>query len=568
MVFNESTYGNMVTESTNAQSRLFLQYLGPSNDFDVIIIGSGIGGGILADDLADRLGKSQRILCLEAGSFIYPTHVYNFGRFDNTKVAQHFACDTFWQTGNASSQLFIGSKPQLNLGGRSIFWSGLIPTVQGWELQFFSDAVRGDLKSGLLSAAGAVMNESRSMGSTAQAIVSMLRQSPLAQDFSIQETPRALHQPYLTPEGLPTGQFFTEPTGVFNTAELLINQLGLTPGLSHGDGPGLQLLLSHYVEDVQRSGPDFVVVTRNVRTGDVRPFSARTVVLAGGSIESPKLLRRSSMFSTLPESVKSLAGRGLTDHPTSSEMTAKVTNIGNVPIPKSSHAKIIFYSRGLPDPDNPEQTRYPFNVEMNVNHEYWHLRENDPNDPDRANPRAFSPSDPTGESRVDIKFSFGNCLDDGNEIKEAPAFGYVPEIQFHNQSWMDRLRDSRFPALAGWQKSYAEIFAVMDEVTYQIFRQFNNNGVEARPENESWFANGGKGFGSGTVHHAVGSLRMPYRPAYDQPFSAQSVVDENLQVVGAPNLYVCDMSVMPFSSAANPVRTLAALALRLSKRLG
>jgi choline dehydrogenase-like flavoprotein len=39
-------------------------------------------------------------------------------------------------------------------------------------------------------------------------------------------------------------------------------------------------------------------------------------------------------------------------------------------------------------------------------------------------------------------------------------------------------------------------------------------------------------------------------------------------VVGAPNLYVCDMSVMPFSSAANPVRTLAALALRLSKHLG
>jgi choline dehydrogenase-like flavoprotein len=33
-------------------------------------------------------------------------------------------------------------------------------------------------------------------------------------------------------------------------------------------------------------------------------------------------------------------------------------------------------------------------------------------------------------------------------------------------------------------------------------------------------------------------------------------------------VYVCDMSVMPFSSAANPVRTLAALALRLSQHLG
>lgn len=32
---------------------------------------------MLADDLADRLGRQKRILLLEAGSFIYPTHVYN-----------------------------------------------------------------------------------------------------------------------------------------------------------------------------------------------------------------------------------------------------------------------------------------------------------------------------------------------------------------------------------------------------------------------------------------------------------------------------------------------------------
>ena len=37
---------------------------------------------------------------------------------------------------------------------------------------------------------------------TAQAIVSKLRQSPLAQDFDIQETPRALHQPYLAADGV------------------------------------------------------------------------------------------------------------------------------------------------------------------------------------------------------------------------------------------------------------------------------------------------------------------------------------------------------------------------------
>ena len=200
----------------------------------------------------------------------------------------------------------------------------------------------------------------------------------------------------MTSEGVPSDQFFTEPTGVFNTAELLINQAGLTPGVNHGDGPGLQLLLNHFVEDVQNAdGNRFELVTRNTLTGQIRNFNAGTVVLAGGSIESPKLLRRSSLFPWLPDGVKSLAGRGLTDHPTSNEITTFVTNIGTVSIPKDSHAKIVFYSRGLRDSQN--QIRYPFNVEMNINHEYWHLRENDPKERDSGGAMSNANS---GASRV------------------------------------------------------------------------------------------------------------------------------------------------------------------------
>ena len=565
-MFSPSTYVNFVSAASAAQERLFLQYIGPRNDFDIIVVGSGMGGGVLADDLAERIGKNKRILLLEAGSFIYPTHVYNICRFPNSTLARHFACDTFWQSGNENTERFIGEKPQLNLGGRSIFWSGLIPSIQRWELEFFPPAVRQDLESGLLDDAGATMNESRSLGTTAQAIVAKLGESALAQDFLIQETPRAVHQPYLTATGAPTGEFFIEPTGIFNTAELLINQLGLTPGVSHGDGPGLQLLLNHFVEDVQDHGDHYEVVCRNTVSSADRTFIAPVVVLACGSLESPKLLRRSSMYPWLPSSVKDMLGRGLTDHPTTDELTTYVTGMGNVPIPKTAHAKIVFYSLGLRDAD--DQIRYPFNVEMNVNHEYWHLRENDPNDANRHDPDAFSTNDLDGPSRVDIKFSFGNCLDEENEIRPAPPFGYVPEIRFRNLKWVDHLKDSRFPALAGWQKrSAGDIFDVLNRVAEQIFSQFQINGASARAENDVWYGRGGKGFGWGTVHHAAGTLRMPFRPAYNSPFAPSSVVDENLRVVGTDGLYVCDMSVMPFSSAANPVRTLVALALRLAKHL-
>jgi choline dehydrogenase-like flavoprotein len=101
----------------------------------------------------------------------------------------------------------------------------------------------------------------------------------------------------------------------------------------------------------------------------------------------------------------------------------------------------------------------------------------------------------------------------------------------------------------------------------RIFGEFN--GVERLTGDYG----GGNGqqwpFGWGTVHHACGTLRMPWRPSRDTAsFESDSVVDENLQVRTAPGLYVCDMAVMPISTAANPVRTLAGLALRLSRHLG
>lgn len=558
MTFHPSTYVNFISEETEAQERLFLEYIGWRDDFDIIIVGSGVGGGVLADDLADRYGSQKRILVLEAGSFLYPTHVYNISRIPNGSLAKHFACDIFWQAGNNATQNYIGEKPQLNFGGRSIFWSGLIPTVQGWELDYFPSRVRQDLAGSFLKDAGETMNESVSMGKTARDIVAQLMQSPLKDDFVIQETPRALHQPYLKPDGTPKERFFTEATGVFNTAELLVNQLGLTPGISHGDGPGLHMLLNHFVEDVQNHGSHLELVARNTKTGQARFFKAGTVILAAGSIESPKLLRRSSMHPWLPQDVKDLVGRGLTDHPTSNEITTFVNSIGTVELGRDDHAKIVFYSRGRRDVNN--QIRYPFNVEMNLNHEYWHLRENDP--------RATGSPQAGGTARIDIKFSFGNCLDENNEVKPAPPFGYVPEIAFRNQSWADYLAGSRFPAVAGWQKTPGEIWDVLNQVAQQIFSQFQINGQPAQPAGDARYGQGGLGFGWGTVHHAVGSLRMPYRPQLDAPFASHSVVDEDLRVVGTDRLYVCDMSVIPLSSAANPVRTLVALALRLSQHLG
>ena len=49
--------------------------------------------------------------------------------------------------------------------------------------------------------------------------------------------------------------------------------------------------------------------------------------------------------------------------------------------------------------------------------------------------------------------------------------------------------------------------------------------------------------------------------------AAGGVVDTDLKFHAYDNLYACDLSVFPASPAANPTLTLAALSLRLARRL-
>jgi hypothetical protein len=554
----QNNYANLVTEKPQAHTRLIRDYDGNNKDFDFIIIGSGIGGGILADDLADRLGQSHRILVLDAGSFIYPTHVYNISRIPNGSVAPHFGVDNFKQSPSGSH--FIGSKPQLCFGGRSIFWSGLIPHPQSWEMEFFPDNVRQDLESRYFQLANERMNTSFSLGDKAKKLVNYFQSSSLNSDSEIKQTPRAVHQPYLNPDGTPRNQFFVEPTGVFNTAELLINQVGLTPGVDQ-NGNGLFIKLNSFVETIQNVPFDwYEVKTTNTITGEQISFYSPKVVIAAGSTESPKMLNRSAVYQSLPAQIQKKVGFGLTDHPVTGESQAYVSSLGRnaslIPLSRQDHAKIIFYSRGNRDANG--QVIYPFNIEMNVNHEYWHLRNNDLS----AEPVA----DNTSRTRVDIKFSFGNCLDDENGIFSHANDNYTPDIRFKRFSNLDDLLGSRFPALAGWNKSKNEFFDLLNQTRNRIFAEFNDvefiTGEYGGGSGQQW------PFGWGTVHHACGTLRMPWKANLNANFNNDSVVDEDLKVRGTTGLYICDMSVMPISTAANPVLALAGLALRLSDHLG
>jgi choline dehydrogenase-like flavoprotein len=145
--------------------------------------------------------------------------------------------------------------------------------------------------------------------------------------------------------------------------------------------------------------------------------------------------------------------------------------------------------------------------------------------------------------------------------------GYTPEIHLKRFSNLKDLLQSRFPAVAGWNKGEQDFFNLLNATRNRIFAEFNDiewiTNEYGRGSRKQW------PFGWGAVHHACGTLRMPWRTIrHTNNFDQNSVVNENLQVRGSSGLYVCDMSVMLISTAANPVRTLPGLVLRLSRHLG
>ena len=72
--------------------------------------------------------------------------------------------------------------------------------------------------------------------------------------------------------------------------------------------------------------------------------------------------------------------------------------------------------------------------------------------------------------------------------------------------------------------------------------------------------------GAGIFAHEVGTMRMD-APSTPSGPNVKGVVDTNLLVHGFDNLYVCDLSVFPYSPEANPALTLAAVSMRLADHL-
>jgi choline dehydrogenase-like flavoprotein len=110
--------------------------------FDIVVIGAGMFGGYIADKLyrrAENIGL--RVLVIEAGSFLLPTHVQNLPRLALGGPAEQVVTSNAQDPGPQnlvwghpwhSNQAFPGLA--YCVGGRSLYWGGWSPRLTAADL--------------------------------------------------------------------------------------------------------------------------------------------------------------------------------------------------------------------------------------------------------------------------------------------------------------------------------------------------------------------------------------------------------------------------------------------------
>ncbi|MDQ4125001.1 MAG: GMC oxidoreductase [Actinomycetota bacterium] len=490
---------DIVVENGTVAQRFFTPALADEL-FDVVVVGSGAGGGVLADQVSD-LGL--RVLVLEAGSYLFPTHVGNLPRqqaigiFDKHvwRLWGQFAVSNY---ANEPGSSFAGGQG-FNLGGRSIYWGGLTPRMAEWELDAWPPEIKSYLLSGGYARAEAIIGAGPVPASPYQEQTKTLLRNVLP-EFTHADASMAVRYQGVTATSL--------AAGLFSTADLLMESR-LTSGPVGGER--LFVNLNHFAVRVETDGAEARVVARDLIADAERTFRGRAVVLSGGTIETARL----ALASGLDRLAGSAVGQGLTDHP------IYYTHFG---IPASSPQARDAASSKTISVRAPATAEHPYIMVLELGADFNQGRYVDEEilAAHRATKGKFT--------LCEIVFLFHAPLMDGNGVRAGGSpFEKVNVRVSHSDAATPHLDEVR-------------------DTSRKVIDALGGEPLVGDTTELKLAALGG-------VAHEVGTMRIG------------AVVDADLKVNGSDNLYVCDNSVFPVSPAANPTLTLVALADRLAGHL-
>ncbi|KAM0541825.1 hypothetical protein ACHAPJ_013074 [Fusarium lateritium] len=541
------------------------------NPFDYIIIGTGIGGGMLATNLLDKnnrmsasfstqsathmarsffntsqeitddlKNRTKRILVVERGNLLFPTHSLNMPRPTrrgtygqmNDLFYNHFK--HYWEMDDETRKIWKGG-PVYCLGGRSTVWGLFSPRIDDDTFKkHFPAKVYDDLNGKYLRKAEEWMN------------ISYPRTLPLhrALKDKLNSRPSGSNLPTtqwewgrVASEFSDTGNFdFAE--GAFSTVDRLLEAAmddhcgrGKFKILINSTGTRLE---PKPKPNVKQSATHVVVTDKK---GKEHKIKTKNVVISAGAIESPAILLRSMggssskktfgddfarnfghvtdhyiFYVTMPFYYKdmklrdTLGGVKLQTDITFNKID-RSTALANISLDASS----FLPRRGIPDSELPQ-----FIIAYILPSELSHNNEIKLDDEGRTHIKVGYAKDPALKDKKELLIDF--AVDAMNKIATTLDIQFVKHE--HNMDDYTVL-----PTVTKDQITLGEL-------------------------------------GPGGVAHELGSIPMP------DADGDGAILDENLKMkYGWDNVHVCDLSVFPYSPAANPTLSLAALSLRLSDHL-